>query len=185
MLAESDDEPQPDVGTTRRVLYHDEMDVDEEERYDDDRGQPEEVLNEPEEEPGLPSAAEAETGIHSAPPPPPCPVLQEGKPKDDLIEPGTSAQTPSTDAFDSAPSPDKAHEIPAQELKQNLDDDEMAPTRITRPIPPPPVNLSSKPPTSLPSPPPAPRTSLCALYDEDRPESPAPRPVPPPVKSGT
>jgi hypothetical protein len=182
--AESDDEPQPDVGTTRRVLYHDEMDMDEEERYDDDRGQPEEVLNESEEEPGSP--AEAETGIHSAPPPPPPrPILQEGTPEDCLIEPGTSAQTPSTDTFDSAPSPDNAHEVSAQELKQDLDDDEMAPTRITRPIPPPPVNLSSKPPTSLPSPPPAPRTSLYALYDEDRPESPAPRPVPPPVKSGT
>ncbi|OAX35991.1 hypothetical protein K503DRAFT_722107 [Rhizopogon vinicolor AM-OR11-026] len=60
----------------------------------------------------------------------------------------------------------------------------MAPARITRPIPPPPVNLSSKPSISLPSPPPPPRTPLYALQtDEDRPESPAPRPVPPPVKS--
>ncbi|KAG2138578.1 uncharacterized protein EDB93DRAFT_1164777 [Suillus bovinus] len=67
------------------------------------------------------------------------------------------------------------------------DDDEMAPARITRPIPPPPVNLVSKPSiTPSSSPPPPPPKPLYALQaDEERPESPAPRPVPPPVKSGT
>lgn len=183
MLAESDDELQPDLGTTRRVLYYDEMD--EGERFGD---QPEQVMNEPEGEVGSQSISEAHA-LDATPSPPPTqtprPILQEYKLGDDyLIESGTSAQALPTDAVDSAVS-DNAHGVLAYESQQDQDDD-MAPARITRPVPPPPVNLSSKPSVSLPSPPPPPRTPLYALQaDEDRPESPAPRPVPPPVKSGT
>ncbi|KIJ07836.1 hypothetical protein PAXINDRAFT_173234 [Paxillus involutus ATCC 200175] len=81
--------------------------------------------------------------------------------------------------------------FPAAGIEENeektADDDEMPPPRITRPIPPPPVNFSSKPisPTSptLSSPPA--RTSLQVLRadEEERPASPAPRPVPPPGRS--
>ncbi|KAF8837858.1 hypothetical protein BDN67DRAFT_1013553 [Paxillus ammoniavirescens] len=71
--------------------------------------------------------------------------------------------------------------------EKTVDDDEMPPPRITRPIPPPPVNFSSKPisPLSPPLSPPPARTPLQALIadEEERPPSPAPRPVPPPVRS--
>jgi hypothetical protein len=182
--AESEDEPLPDLGTTRRVLYYDE-----EESYGDHGNQPGQDWSEPEAEPGLQSATEAHTLEAAAhfppPPPPPGPIPQEYKYRDDnLMVPGTSIQAPSIDAGDTASS-DNALEVLAQERHQDQDDDEMAPARITRPIPPPPVNLSSKPSVSLPSPTPPLRAPLYALQaDEDRPESPAPRPVPPPVKSG-
>ncbi|KAH7908826.1 hypothetical protein BJ138DRAFT_1156731 [Hygrophoropsis aurantiaca] len=60
----------------------------------------------------------------------------------------------------------------------------MAPPRITRPIPPPPVNKTSRPNFSplSPSPLAPPRTPLRALQTDEteRAESPDPRPVPPP-----
>jgi hypothetical protein len=176
--AEFEDEPLPDSGTTRRVLYYDE-----EESYGDHGNQPGQDWGEPEGEPGATEAHTLEAAVHSPPPPPPGPIPQEYKYRDDnLMEPGTSIQAPSIDAGDTTHC---APEILAHEPDQDQDDDEMTPARITRPIPPPPVNLSSKPSVSLPSPPPPSRTPLYALQvDEDRPESPAPRPVPPPVKSG-
>ncbi|KAG6376877.1 hypothetical protein JVT61DRAFT_903 [Boletus reticuloceps] len=67
--------------------------------------------------------------------------------------------------------------------------DEMPPPRITRHIPPPPVNLRSKPtpPSSPPLSPPA-KTPLQALRldEEECPPSPdiPPRPIPPPGRSG-
>ncbi|KAG2146837.1 hypothetical protein DEU56DRAFT_786765 [Suillus clintonianus] len=174
---EFDDESQPDLGATRRVLYHDEMD--EQERYED------RVLNEPE---AWESASQPHT-LHDAPLSPPRPIPQDDDPgQGDPNQSGTSAQDEEaalTDAVDSAPS-DKAHEILEPELTpdQYQDDDEMAPARITRPVPPPPVNLSSKPLTApLSPPPPPPRLPYALQADEERPESPAPRPVPPPVKS--
>ena len=68
--------------------------------------------------------------------------------------------------------------------------EEMPPPRITRPIPPPPVNLRSKPtPPSSPPLSPPPKTPLRALRvdEEECPSSPdiPPRPVPPPGRSGT
>ncbi|KAG1723026.1 uncharacterized protein EDB91DRAFT_1173775, partial [Suillus paluster] len=141
--AEFDDEPQPDLGTTRRVLYNDEMD--ERERYEDDGDQ---VLNEPEAWEPASQPAEAHTFGAVIPPPPPlpCPIPQEDEPGQDEFQSGTSAQGEGaalTDIVDSAPL-DDAHEVLTQELAsdQNKEDDEMAPARITRPIPPPPVNLS-------------------------------------------
>ncbi|KAG0700619.1 hypothetical protein DFH29DRAFT_1080573 [Suillus ampliporus] len=184
--AEFDDEPQPDLGTTRRVLYNDEMD--EQERYDDDGDQ---VLNEPEAWVPASQSAEAHAfGTAILPPssPPPCRIPKGHEPSlDEPIRPGTSARDEEaalTDAVDSAPS-DHTHEVLTQELTpdQHQEDGEMAPARITRPIPPPPVNLSSKPSIAPPSPPPPPRPLYALQADEDRPESPAPRPVPPPVKS--
>lgn len=73
--------------------------------------------------------------------------------------------------------------------KDGVQADDMAPPRITRPIPPPPVNLRSKPtpPASPPLSPP-PKTTLQALRvdEEECPSSPdiPPRPVPPPGRSG-
>ncbi|KAI6030455.1 hypothetical protein F5J12DRAFT_800532 [Pisolithus orientalis] len=67
------------------------------------------------------------------------------------------------------------------------EDDDMAPPRITRPIPPPPVNFGTKPLLVSPSAPS--RTALQSLKDDeqDRAVSPdiPPRPIPPPpVRSG-
>ncbi|KAG1780702.1 hypothetical protein EV702DRAFT_1079921 [Suillus placidus] len=181
--AEFDDGSQPDLGATRRVLYHDEMD--EQERYEDDGDR-----NEPE---AWEPASQSHT-LDTPPLPPPRPISHEYEPGQfDLNQPGTSAhdeQAVLTDAVDSAPS-DNAPEIRTLELTpdQYQDDDEMAPARITRPIPPPPVNLSAKPsitpqfPPPPPPPPPPPRPPYALQVDEERPESPAPRPVPPPVKS--
>ncbi|KAH7924515.1 hypothetical protein BV22DRAFT_1066606 [Leucogyrophana mollusca] len=77
-----------------------------------------------------------------------------------------------SDNFDAGPS-------------QDDNDDDMGPPRITRPIPPPPVNMGTRPTfaPSLPSPRvPPPRTPLHTLRDgeAERAESPDPRPVPPP-----
>ncbi|KAG1860170.1 hypothetical protein DFJ58DRAFT_279798 [Suillus subalutaceus] len=176
--AEFDDGSQPDLGATRRVLYQEEKD--EQERYDgSDR-----LLNEAEAwEPASQSHA-----LDTPHLPPLSPISQEYEPgQGDPSQPGTSAQDKEavlTDAVGSAPSYN-APDILAPELTpdQHQADDEMAPARITRPIPPPPVNFLSKPPfaPSFPSPPPRPPYALQA--DEERPESPAPRPVPPPVKS--
>ncbi|KAG2081235.1 hypothetical protein BD769DRAFT_1733228 [Suillus cothurnatus] len=89
-----------------------------------------------------------------------------------------------TDAVDSTPSYNTSDILlPELTPDQHQGDDEMAPARITRPVPPPPVNLSSKPSISPSSPPPPPRPLYALQADEERPESPAPRPVPPPVKS--
>ncbi|KAG1718594.1 WD40-repeat-containing domain protein [Suillus paluster] len=87
--AEFDDEPQPDLGTTRRVLYNDEMD--ERERYEDDGDQ---VLNEPEAWEPASQPAEAHTFGAVIPPPPPlpCPIPQEDEPGQDEFQSGTSAQ---------------------------------------------------------------------------------------------
>ncbi|KAG0692164.1 hypothetical protein DFH29DRAFT_566703 [Suillus ampliporus] len=162
--------------------------MDEQERYDDDGDQ---VLNEPEAWVPASQSAEAHAfGTAILPPssPPPCRIPKGHEPSlDEPIRPGTSARDEEaalTDAVDSAPS-DHTHEVLTQELTpdQHQEDGEMAPARITRPIPPPPVNLSSKPSIAPPSPPPPPRPLYALQADEDRPESPAPRPVPPPVKS--
>ncbi|KAG1768504.1 hypothetical protein EDD22DRAFT_872083 [Suillus occidentalis] len=175
--AEFEDGSQPDLGATRRVLYHDE--IDEQEQYDgSDR-----FLNERD-------AWEPASQPHTldTPPLPSSPVSQEYKPgQGDLNQSGTSAQDEDAGlkyTVDSAPS-NVTPEVLASELTpdEHQDDDEMAPARIMRPIPPPPVNLSSKP-SFAPSSPPVPQRLPYALQiDEERPESPAPRPVPPPVKS--
>ncbi|KAG6330319.1 hypothetical protein ID866_8770 [Astraeus odoratus] len=90
-------------------------------------------------------------------------------------QPETS-DCPGSDA-DDAESP-----VAAAAVRDGDYDDDMAPPRITRPIPPPPVNLSSKPTLAPHSPPP--RNTLHTLRDEDedRASSPdiPPRPIPPP-----
>ncbi|KAG8214378.1 hypothetical protein J3R82DRAFT_9370 [Butyriboletus roseoflavus] len=65
--------------------------------------------------------------------------------------------------------------------KDEAAEDDMAPPRITRPIPPPPVNFRSKP-----TPPTSPFQAVRA-DEEERPASPdiPPRPVPPPGRSGS
>lgn len=174
--AEFDDGSQPDLGATRRVLYHDEMD--EGEQYGSDQ-----LLNEPE-------AWEPASQPHTlnTPPLPSSSISQEYESRQgDLNQPGTGAHDKEAvliDAVDSGPLYNPP-EIPAPELNpdQHQDNGEMAPARITRPIPPPPVNLSSKPSITPSSPPPPPRPLYALQTDEERPESPAPRPVPPPVKS--
>ncbi|KAG1732308.1 hypothetical protein EDB19DRAFT_1292055 [Suillus lakei] len=180
--AEFEDGSQPDLGATRRVLYHDEMD--EQEQYEDGGDR---VLIEPE-------AWEPASQPHildAAFPPPlssPRPIPQQSEPSQRAPnQPGTSARDEEavfTDAVDSAPSDNAlASELTPDQYQD--DDDEMAPARITRPIPPPPINLSSKPSVAPSSPPPPPRPPYALQAHEERPESPAPRPVPPPVKSGT
>ena len=72
----------------------------------------------------------------------------------------------------------------------SADADDRPSPRSTRPIPPPPVNLRSKPtPPSSPSFSPPPKTPFQALRvdEEECPPSPdiPPRPIPPPGRSGT
>ncbi|KAH0826157.1 hypothetical protein J3R83DRAFT_5576 [Lanmaoa asiatica] len=81
-------------------------------------------------------------------------------------------------------------EIEHDTSKDGAEEEEMPPPRITRPIPPPPVNFQSKPtPPSSPPLSPPPKTPLQTLRadEEERPASPdmPPRPVPPPGRSGT
>lgn len=81
-------------------------------------------------------------------------------------------------------------EIERDTAKDEAKAEEVPPSRITRPIPPPPVNLRSKPtpPSSPPlSPPPRAPAQTVRVEQEECPPSPdiAPRPVPPPGRSGT
>lgn len=155
--------------------------MDEQERYDGS----DQLLNEPEDwEP----ASQSHT-LDTLPPA--NPISQEYQPgQGDPNQPGTSTEDEEavfTDAVDSAPdnAPEFLQVAPEITPDQHQDDDEMPPARITRSVPPPPVNFSSKPSITPSSPPPPPKLPYALQADEERPESPAPRPVPPPVKSGT
>lgn len=82
-------------------------------------------------------------------------------------------------------------EIEKDTSRDDVEGNEIPPPRVTRPIPPPPVNLRSKPtgtPPSSPSLSPPAKTPVQALKvdEEERPASPdmPPRPVPPPGRSG-